>query len=133
MVHTDHIRRLEKVAEFELQPAMNPRVLYIKGYLKVDKDRLKAKYASREDDPEYTRFLGIWQKFPLPFKYLEVRWEPDGNTALVLVLEDDDDRECLEKTDILSLGEPYTQVFTPGDLGLCLRKQKCFVDNCRHG
>jgi hypothetical protein len=85
---------------------------YIKGY-KVDRDKLKATFASREDDPEYTRFLGIWQKFPLPFKYLEVGLEPDGNTALVLVLEDEDDREGLEKIDIPSLGEPYTQIFTP--------------------
>ena len=86
---------------------------YIKGY-KVDREKLKARFARREDGPECNRFMGLWQKFPLPFKYLEVGQEPDGKTALVLVLEDDDDRERLEKTDIPSLGESYTQLFTPG-------------------
>ena len=40
--------------------------------------------------------------------------EPDGSVALVLVLEDEYDRERLEKMDIPSLTAPYTKVFTPG-------------------
>jgi len=91
---------------------LEPQV-YIKGY-KVDRDKLKAMYGSREDDPENTRFLAIWEKFPLHFKYLGNGREPDGNIALVLVLEDGYDREGLEKTVIPSLIAPYTKVFTPG-------------------
>jgi len=68
----------------------------------------------REDDPENTRFLAIWEKFPLDFKYLENGREPDGNIALVLVIKDGYDRECLEKTAIPSLCAPYTNVFTAG-------------------
>ena len=87
--------------------------LYMKGY-KVDGDKLKAMYGTQEDDPENIRFLAIWEKFPLPFKYLGDGLEPDGDIALVLVLEDGYDREGLEKTIILSLDAPYTKVFTPG-------------------
>ena len=87
--------------------------VYIKGY-KVDRDKLKATYGSREDDPENTRFLAIWEKFPLDFKYLGNGREPDGNIALVLVLEDGYDRDSLDKTVIPSLTAPYTKVFTPG-------------------
>ncbi len=62
----------------------------------------------------YLRFLTLWEKFPLPFKYLGNGWEPDGSVALVLVLEDEYDREGLEKTDIPPLTAPYTKIFTPG-------------------
>jgi hypothetical protein len=87
--------------------------VYIKGY-KVDGDKLKMKYGSREDDPENTRFLSIWEKFPLHFKYLGNGRESDGSIALVLVLEDGYDRESLEQTVIPSLTAPYTNVFTQG-------------------
>ena len=87
--------------------------IYIKGY-KVDRDKLKAKYGSREDDPENVRFLSIWQKFPLHFKYLGNGRESDGSIALVLVLEDGYDRESLEQAVIPPLTTPYTKVFTPG-------------------
>ena len=74
--------------------------MYIKGGYKVDRDKLKAMYGRREDDPENTRFLAIWEKFPLHFKYLGNRREPDGNVALVLVLKDGYNRERLETTAI---------------------------------
>ena len=61
-------------------------VVYIKGY-KVDRDKLKATYGSREDDPENTRFLAIWEKFPLDFKYPGSEKESDEDIALVLVLD----------------------------------------------
>ncbi|KIL66953.1 hypothetical protein M378DRAFT_159876 [Amanita muscaria Koide BX008] len=92
---------------------MSEPKVYIKGY-KVDRDKLKAMYGSREDDPENTRFLAIWEKFPLHFKYLGNGREPDENISLVLVLEDGYDREGLENTVIPSLIAPYTKVFTPG-------------------
>jgi hypothetical protein len=92
---------------------MSEPELYIKGY-KIDRDKLKAMYGSREDDPENTRFLPIWEKFPLPFKYLGNGMEPDGDNSLVLVLEDAYDRESLENTVIPSLSAPYTKVFTSG-------------------
>ena len=94
---------------------MSEPTVYIKGY-KVDRDKIKATYGTREDDPENIRFLAIWEKFPLPFKYLGIGWEPDESVAfaLVLVLEDGYDRQALEKTVIPSLNAPYTKVFTPG-------------------
>ena len=92
---------------------MSEPEVYIKGY-KVDRDKLKATYGSREDDPENTRFLAIWEKFPLDFKYLASGRELDGKVALVLVLEDGYDEESLKKTDIPSLTAPYTKVFTAG-------------------
>jgi len=58
--------------------------------------------------------LGIWEKFPLPFKYLESGDEPGGHIALVMVLEDGRDREGLEEKAIPSIGAPYDAVFTPG-------------------
>jgi len=86
---------------------------YIKGY-KVDLAKLTETYGSRPDDPENSRFLAIWEKFPLPFKYLGNGKEPDGHIALVMVIEDGDDRDCLEAKNIPSLGYPYDSVFTPG-------------------
>jgi hypothetical protein len=90
-----------------------PEPEYIKGY-KVDRDKRKATYGSREADPENTTFLAIWEKCPLDFKYLGDGKESDGKTALVLVLEDGYDKESLEKTVIPSLTAPYTKVFTAG-------------------
>ncbi len=58
--------------------------------------------------------LALWEKFPLPFEYLGNGREPDGSVALVLALEDEYDRERLEKTVIPSLTAPYTKVFTQG-------------------
>jgi len=92
---------------------MSEPTVYIKGY-KVDRDKIKATYGSTENDPENIRFLAIWKKFPLPFKYLGNGREPDGSIALVLVLEDEYDRERLEKIEIPSLTAPYTKAFTPG-------------------
>jgi hypothetical protein len=74
-------------------------------------DKIKAKYGTREDDPENARFLAFWEKFPLPFKYLGNGRESGGGVALVLVLEDAYDRESLEQTVIPSLTAPYTDVF----------------------
>jgi hypothetical protein len=87
--------------------------VYIKGY-KVDRDKIRMEYGTREDDPENIRFLAIWEKFPLPFKYLGNGREPDGSLALVLVLENAYDRESLEQTVMPSLTAPYTDVSTPG-------------------
>ena len=56
---------------------MSEPVVYIKGY-KVDRDKLKATYGSRENDPKNTRFLAIWEKFPSDFKYLGSEKESDG-------------------------------------------------------
>ena len=71
-------------------------------------------YGSWEDDLENTRFLAIWEKFPLNFKYLASARELDGKIALVLVLKDGYNEESLKKTDIPSLIAPYTKVFTAG-------------------
>jgi hypothetical protein len=87
--------------------------LFIKGY-KIDFTKLEQTYGRRPDDPENTRFLPIWKKFPLPFKYIETGKEVDGHIALVMVLEDGYDRESLEKKEIPPLGGVYAKVFTAG-------------------
>jgi len=90
---------------------MLSRKPFIKGY-KIDRVKLEQTYGRRPDDPENTRFLPIWKKFPLPFKYLATGEEPDGHVSLVVVLEDSYDRESLEKKDIPPLGDVYEKVFT---------------------
>ncbi|KAF8315782.1 uncharacterized protein EI90DRAFT_3159021 [Cantharellus anzutake] len=88
-------------------------VLFIKGY-KVDLTKIRETYGTRPEDPDNSRFLAIWEKFPLPFKYLGNGDEPHGHVALVLVLEDGYDKADLEGKEIPALGAPYDSVFTPG-------------------
>ncbi|KAH9178819.1 hypothetical protein EDB89DRAFT_1901595 [Lactarius sanguifluus] len=86
--------------------------LFIKGY-KIDRVKLQQAYGNRPDDPQNTRFLPIWEHFPLPFKYL-ASIEENGDLTLVMVLEDGYDRKSLEGKDIPLLGGVYETVFTPG-------------------
>jgi|ERR1700733_1715377 len=92
---------------------MSDLEVFIKGY-KIDRTKLQQTYGSRPDDPENTRFLSIWKQFPLPFKYLGNGKEPNGQLALVMVLEDGYDRKSLEKKDLPPLSGVYDGVFTPG-------------------
>ncbi|KAH8997399.1 hypothetical protein EDB92DRAFT_1420381 [Lactarius akahatsu] len=68
--------------------------LFIKGY-KIDRVKLQQTYGNQPDDPQNTRFLPIWEHFPLPFKYL-ASIEENGDLTLVMVLEDGYDRKSLE-------------------------------------
>jgi hypothetical protein len=100
---------------------MNNRELLVKGY-KIDRDKLKKNFASREDDPHYIRFLPLSQNFPAPFLYMTTAIElgdlslveVGNDLSLVVVLADGYDKEALEQTEMVDISEPYTKVFTPG-------------------
>jgi hypothetical protein len=100
---------------------MANRELLVKGY-KIDRDKLKKNFASREDDPDYIRFLPLWKNFPERFLYMTSAIElgdlssieVGDEICLVVVLADGYDKEALEKVDVVELAEPYTKVFTPG-------------------
>ena len=91
---------------------MSGREFYIKGY-KLDRDKI-SKFPPWPNDPNNTRFLDLWKEFPEPFLYLENGLEPDGEINLVVVLADGYNKEEVEKTPIVELSEPYTEVFTAG-------------------
>jgi len=89
---------------------------FIKGY-QIDHDKIRQNFGTREDDPQNTRFVGLWKKFPEPFLYIGNGIESGdnpGNINLVIVLADGDDREKLEQEPIVALSEPYTKVFSAG-------------------
>ncbi|KAH9046325.1 hypothetical protein EDB83DRAFT_2317663 [Lactarius deliciosus] len=84
-----------------------------KGY-KIDYEKLQANFRRSEEDPEYVRFLYLWQKFPVPFLYLATVKEPGKKTNLVVVLADGYDKAMLDEVPVVELSEPYTTVFTKG-------------------
>ncbi|KAH9010824.1 hypothetical protein EDB84DRAFT_1445504 [Lactarius hengduanensis] len=86
---------------------------FIKGY-KIDLEKLQANFRRSEEDPEYVRFLYLWQKFPAPFLYLATGTEPGQKSNLVVVLADGYDKAKLDKVSVVELSEPYTAVFTKG-------------------
>lgn len=92
---------------------MSRQEVFIKGY-KIDHAKLEQNHGRRPDDPDNLRFLPLWKKFPLPYKYLGLGREPDGGVVLVMVFEDAFDRESLERIDIPPLGAVYERVFTQG-------------------
>jgi len=59
---------------------MLTRGYFIKGY-QIDRDKLRQNFGTREDDPQNTRFLGLWEKFPGPFLYLASGIEPGEDTG----------------------------------------------------
>ena len=80
--------------------------LFIKGY-KIDHDKLSKTYGNRKDDPENTRFLSIWKKFPLPYLYLATGKEPGGRGSLVLVMVDGYNKEEVEEKPIPNTSSVY--------------------------
>ncbi|KAH9169659.1 hypothetical protein EDB89DRAFT_1908426 [Lactarius sanguifluus] len=89
------------------------RDFFVKGY-KIDQEKLQANFRRSEEDPEYVRFLYLWQKFPAPFLYLATGKEPGEKINLVVVLADGYDKAILDEVSVVELSEPYTTVFTKG-------------------
>jgi hypothetical protein len=87
--------------------------VYIKGY-KVDEEKIEQQFGTHEDDPDNTSFIPIWQTFPYPFLCVAGGMEPDGDVSVVVVLAEGLNKEELEQQPMVTLGEPYTRVFTPG-------------------
>ena len=92
---------------------MSDPEIFIKGY-KVDRDKLKERYGTREDDPNNTRLWSIWQKFPHEYLYFSGGMDERGGIQLVVVLADGLDKEELKRQPMITLEAPYTNVFTPG-------------------
>jgi len=86
---------------------------YIKGY-KVDRVKLLENFIPTREDPENVRYMGLWEKFPVPFLYLASGVEPEGGISLVVVLAEGYNESEVEKKTIVEFSEPYTKVFTMG-------------------
>ena len=93
--------------------SMSDPEVFIKGY-KVDRDKLKERYGTREYDPNNSRFWSIWQKFPHKYLYFATGMDERRDLHLVVVLADGLNKEELEQQPIVTLEAPYTNVFTPG-------------------
>jgi hypothetical protein len=92
---------------------MDNKECYIKGY-KIDRHKLINNFPSMPGDPENTRYMWLWQKFPVSFLYLASGKEPGDEISLVVVLADGYDKEEVEQKPMVELSDPYTKVFTPG-------------------
>ena len=93
--------------------SMSDPEVFIKGY-KVDRDKLKERYGTREYDPNNSRFWSIWEKFPHKYLYFATGMDESRDLHLVVVLADGLNKEELEQQPIVTLEAPYTNVFTPG-------------------
>ncbi len=109
---------------------MSDPEIFIKGY-KVDRDKLKERYGTREDDPNNTRLWSIWQKFPHEYLYFSGGMDERGGIQLVV-------GSVGEVTSFATYNVVYSDGYGPEyggqtrQLSLCAIDQPCVIGVSSH-